>query len=234
MSQQSIPPPRRSGYRRSNPTDLLRTATSKSHHQSLIEDLKIELTFGNSEIETYWTSLPHDNFTPTLRDHKARLKAEPRKPSPTTPWTHNASVQWFNPDDQKQGVTIVIETEYDTVSVVTDGVAPFLRPASEALKDHIQYDEGTEPWLDEHWDDQWEDGAYTVIEEMSDHGIEEPFTDASKIEGRVMFMNKRKTSFDDALLLRIDCISDERPPFEFRFKNGEMRVLSELDQSPQD
>lgn len=117
---------------------------------------------------------------------------------------------------------------------MTEGVAPFIRPASEALKNHIQYDEGTEDWLDEHWDDQWEDGAYTVIEEMSDHGIEEPFTDASKIEGRVMFMNERNTSLDDALLLRIHCISDQRPPFEFQFKDGIMSPLSEIDKSSQD
>ena len=49
-----------------------------------------------------------------------------------------------------------------------------------------------------------------------------------------MFMNERNTSFDDALLLRIDCISDKRPPFEFLFKDGEMSPLSELDKSSQD
>ena len=188
MSQPRIPPPQRSGHQRSDSTVLRRTAINTSHLQSL------ELTFNDPEIEKYCKYLPHETFEWSLADHMKKLS---REVSHTTPWTHNASVKWTDSDEQARGVKIVIESKCETGPIVTE--APYFRSPVETLEEHMQYDAGTKDWLNKHWYPEWEAAADHLVEMMSEHGIEEPFTSTSKIRGCVKFTSGQHTSRDDPL-----------------------------------
>jgi hypothetical protein len=198
-------------------TDTTRRPTSRSDPDKFRRDA-IESPFyglknpkfGDQYVERYFGSdCGSEILKHTLAPHLAKSESRMAHPS----WDHASSVYWADLSDPTQGVDVclfsmdgseMVDTQFRCRRGMGDEEDTWqeIRSPSAILEPHFKFDVDTKSAF-EAARPIWEGEADSILETLSQYGLEEPFTGSSRITGHVSYLGP-DTSSSGPLALQID------------------------------